>query len=214
MTQSIGYWCDECRVKYVQHVCKDDRLPCGHPFGEAVRVYVKGYGRGGSEFTLESNENKVHGWLNDRVQTGEERVLYLNWRARELRGTVVTHSNGQDVLIDWLHRQPAKLIRAFENRWDSWKQPPEWRVIETLNSHPETLSASESNANVVPADKRDVVIAALRECPRTNKDGVAALIVTTQLRDALLALEGKEPPSLDEMLDEIELPDEVEYEHE
>ena len=44
--QTVGYWCDKCRRKYVQHRC-DGGLPCGHSFAEAVKVYAKSYGKGG-----------------------------------------------------------------------------------------------------------------------------------------------------------------------
>lgn len=134
MTQTIGYWCDECRTKYVQHVCKDG-LPCGHDLAQAVHVSAKSYGRGGAEIWLKWDNQKLYAFLEKREQ--EDRVVYIGWRAKELRGTIATHTEGQEVLIDWLHKQPAKIIRAFLGRWESCKSPPEWRMIETLQSPPE-----------------------------------------------------------------------------
>jgi len=126
--QTIGYWCDECRRKYVKHACRGG-LPCGHEKSRAIFIYCKAYRTAGESLTLIFLGQKIQLWLEYRKPpphfyvSGElARTLHC-WSVRH------DHSETQIKLGAWLKDQPAILIRAFLNRWDSFKEPPDWRWV-------------------------------------------------------------------------------------
>jgi hypothetical protein len=126
--QTIGYWCDECRVKYVQHACKDRRLPCGHDFDGALRVYAKAYGRGGESVSI--GEHRV--WLSEAEDPAS--LGYLPG-GRYYWETIATLDDGQHMELGrWLKSLGAKHTRAFEDRWQSCKRLPDW--VELLRDEP------------------------------------------------------------------------------
>jgi hypothetical protein len=59
MTETLGYYCPTCNVKYVRHACRrviDEEnsvkeLPCKHPFEQSRYVYAKRY-KGGERVVL------------------------------------------------------------------------------------------------------------------------------------------------------------------
>lgn len=125
MTQTIGYWCDECRCKYVQHKCRDG-LPCGHDKDTAILVYAKAFGRGGERVKMEIGTDVVSMWIGREGGHGRN---YL-WE------TLITldDTRGKSMMLgEWLRQQEACVIRAFEERWNSRKTPPRWRQIETID---------------------------------------------------------------------------------
>lgn len=143
--QTIGYWCDECRLKYVRHACKEG-LPCGHDKGAAVAVYAKAYATRGEQVILR--------WTDP--EGDHYRELWVYRRARAYR----PHSGAPELweyLIEvahhvdaerrlninltqlppcavgaWLWSHPEIVIRAFFARWDSNTTPPAWRVVATI----------------------------------------------------------------------------------
>lgn len=141
MTSTVGYWCDECRRKYVQHVCRDG-LPCGHPKEEAVYVYAKHYGKGQDETVLlECREFKAG--FTVRPKPRDPNTLYSGGEARALHGYWVFIDGEKMSVAEWLHLQPPRIIRAYLERWQSWKQPPTWRLMETFIPFDEQLRRME-----------------------------------------------------------------------
>jgi hypothetical protein len=127
MTQTIGYYCDLCREKYVQHKCQDG-LPCGHDKAEAIRVYAKSFGRGSERVEMFWLGGRVRMWICRKPK--EENVFYIGL-AGFYHGHQVETDDGQVTTVwKWLRQQEGKVIRAFLSRWESRKEPPDWRVIE------------------------------------------------------------------------------------
>jgi hypothetical protein len=135
--QTVGYWCDECRTKYVQHKCKDG-LPCGHDRKDAIKVYVKAYGKSHQRVTLswhKPSERKAG--IAERettrlVITYKPRpgTMYAVRHSRDLWAYEITLEDGTKVRVgDWLKGQPEKIRRAFLERWSSSKEPPIWRQL-------------------------------------------------------------------------------------
>lgn len=122
MTQTVGYWCDECRLKYVQHMCHDG-LPCGHDKAAAVYIYAKNYAKGGQYVEFRYGEQEWAVWM--RVKPREPGVTYIG-----RPGWQVQTDEGWIGYWDWLCQFPPIIIRAIEERWSSWKFPPTWRQIE------------------------------------------------------------------------------------
>ena len=122
MTQTVGYWCDECRVKYVQHMCHDG-LPCGHDKQAAIYIYAKNYSKGGEYIEIQHAHMTWTAWL--RLKPREQGVTYI--------GRPIIQVETEDGWInywDWLCEFHANVIRAVEGRWTSDKFPPHWRSIE------------------------------------------------------------------------------------
>jgi len=128
MTQTVGYWCDECRTKYVQHKCKDG-LPCSHDKAQAVYVYAKGYGKGGEFVQMEWSTGTLSSFLNHRPKP---KTLYYGW-SRSLWATWI-EAEGEQV-GEWLHKQEGLVARAFLSRWDSQKEPPIWRRVQLIEAN-------------------------------------------------------------------------------
>jgi hypothetical protein len=144
--QTIGFWCDECRRKYVRHACRDS-LPCGHSKAAAVLVYAKAYGRGGETVELNwtdgGGEHYRELWISlkqgDRTwKSGGSMELWgyrvdvmhhldkgekLNIDVRGLKPCVMAH---------WLKEHPEHVIRAFMARWESFNEPPPWRMLAII----------------------------------------------------------------------------------
>jgi hypothetical protein len=131
---TVGYWCDECRVKYVQHLCKDG-LPCRHDKDEAVYVWAKHFAKSGEAVRLRVYGETVQLWIHKKPKD-KKRVLYSDWQTRYLHTHLVNVAEQESLLaeqesllMDWLISQDEKIIRAFLNRWGGCKRPPYWREL-------------------------------------------------------------------------------------
>ncbi len=146
MTETIGYWCDECREKYVRHKCHEG-LPCGHDKKGAVRVYAKSFGRGGERVELAWASGRAGLYIIERAK--KKNTVYLG-NARFYHGHRVETDDGQiNTVWKWLRQQEGKIIRAFLSRWESRKEPPEWRIVETSQYEgPEEEAEDEPEADM------------------------------------------------------------------
>lgn len=123
MTQTNGYWCDECRAKYVEHTCKNDTLPCGHAFDAAIFVYAKRFGSGGEDVTME-------GLGRFNLFTKDENLVGQRWNFKQwIRNE---RTDKEEPVAEWIKRQEARFVRAFCARWFSSKEPPDWRMAQIL----------------------------------------------------------------------------------
>lgn len=105
-----------------------DGLPCGHDKDAAVYVYAKSYAKNGETVKMNWQGGEINAWLVKAEKSG---VTYIG-EARSLWGHRI-QLGGQSYFVgEWLHEQEPKIIRAFLERWQSWKTEPLWRVIETL----------------------------------------------------------------------------------
>jgi hypothetical protein len=144
--QTIGYWCDECRVKYVRHACKTN-LPCGHTTGEAVFVYAKAFGRGGETVSLEwsdewgEHQREVWVYRKEKDKTwyaggAEEFWGFMAHVARHVDAGPRLNIDISDLhpfaVAEWLSELPEKVIRAYLERWQSRNESPNWRWIAQL----------------------------------------------------------------------------------
>ena len=127
---TVGYYCDECRCKYVRHVCKNRTLPCRHPFEQALYVFAKAYGRGGEAVQI----GNLKLWLTDGPARMD--LCVLPGRRYYWETMVEIEGAGKMVLADFLKEQGPKILRAFENRWDSCKHPPDWCLLLTVEPVP------------------------------------------------------------------------------
>jgi hypothetical protein len=110
--QTIGCWCDECRTKYVKHVCKKG-LPCGHDAAQAVLVYAKSWGRGYEAVSLRCGDFAVALYIADKPVPG---VSYSSG-GRELWGSWLKVTDGlgagQEMTVgEWLTQQEEKIGSA------------------------------------------------------------------------------------------------------
>lgn len=138
---TVGYWCDECRQKYVRNVCKG-KLPCGHDFGRSVYVWCQAFGRGGEHVELAWGDplpsSTADVWLSSARR---ENVMYGSSDAHLLWGTRVApfRGGGFDLLVgEWLATLPDIAVRAFFSRWDSQKWMPAWMAFR---EHPDAKRA-------------------------------------------------------------------------
>src|SRR5689334_12003428 len=90
--QTIGYWCDVCRTKYVRHECKT-ALPCRHSIFAAIMVYAKAYGRGGEEVEMQIP-------ITPSILHGLHRVIHLE-----------IHSKPRNRQVDYIGTE-AKMLFA------------------------------------------------------------------------------------------------------
>ena len=123
LMETIGFWCDECRVKYVRHACKE-QLPCGHPKVNAIRVYAKAFGRGGENVSVGS-------WS---IFIGEEvnrkDICYLPGGSWLWQTKIEYGDTGTEMWLgEWLKSVPHAEVRAFFHRWDSAKTSPDWQEL-------------------------------------------------------------------------------------
>lgn len=123
MTQTNGYWCDECRTKYVEHSCKGDTLPCEHEFNKAIFVYAKSYGRGYESVS-------IRGLGRFTLTTKDEDLIGQRW---QFKWWIEDNRTGkEEPVAEWIKRQEDKYVRAFCGRWMTTKSPPDWRVAQIL----------------------------------------------------------------------------------
>jgi hypothetical protein len=144
--QTVGYWCDECRQKYVRHACKGG-LPCGHSKDDAIFVYAKYYATGGEFVSLswsdDEGDHEREMWISRKEH---DQTWYLSG-SRELWGHIAQVEKhidaGDKININmrdlkpcavgaWLHVHSEKIVRAYMMRWESHKEPPVWRQISTI----------------------------------------------------------------------------------
>lgn len=120
---TTGFYCDECRVKYVAHMCKG-KLPCRHSFKAALQVWCQAFGRGGEHVCIGDDDVWLYALPKDR------NTWYASAEARELWGVevVVDTTKESDGLLvgQWLACRPDAFVRAFFKRWDSQKWTPTW----------------------------------------------------------------------------------------
>lgn len=134
--QTIGYYCDECRVKYVQHVCKGSTLPCGHILGNAIRVYAKRYGRGGERVQIGNNR----GFIRKAEQC--EKLAYAPGGFYFWENEIQLDGGPTMLVARWLRGLPQAFVRAFEYRWESHKTAPDWASL--LNEQPKSMPAERN----------------------------------------------------------------------
>lgn len=105
MTQTVGFYCPVCKIKYVQHRCKEG-LPYGHPKKDALWVYAKHYSRG--EETVKIIDSSG--------------LRYNTFRGYPPNIDLISFQEG------WVPKvSPEKLQlfkEAFEARWLSASYPP------------------------------------------------------------------------------------------
>lgn len=118
---TTGYWCDECRVKYVRYIGRGG-LPCGHR--APLYVACQAFARSG-EHVIIGRENV---WL---FQERKPDTCYGRG-AIQFWGTRVTpfRPEGNDppewYVGEWLASKPDRFVRAFLERWQSCKEIPDW----------------------------------------------------------------------------------------
>ncbi len=131
MTQTIGYYCDSCRRKYVRHVCKHQKLPCGHTFAHALRVYAKRYAHLGEAVSI----GDCGFMLRYQPHVPE---LAIVPGGRYFWDTAAQLDDGEDLPLGrLLKRKGAKFTRAFQARWESCQHPPDWTLL--FRFEPQTM---------------------------------------------------------------------------
>src|SRR4029077_858801 len=85
---TTGFWCDECRRKYVRHLCHGRGLPCRHSYAAAPPVWCQAFGRGGENVCIGFEDQPGHEdvWLFD---ARERDTCYCSSEARLYWGTIV-----------------------------------------------------------------------------------------------------------------------------
>lgn len=130
MSETIGLWCDECRCKFVRHVCHKG-LPCGHSKAAAVSVYAKAFGRGGEHVSLQLGSWEAEFWIYSK--NPDRDVMYVGRDARTLWGNEIhwrSHRDTETLTVGhWLKLQSEIVIRAFLSRWESCKEAPLARQV-------------------------------------------------------------------------------------
>lgn len=125
MSETVGFWCDHCRRKYLRHVCKPE-LPCRHSKKDSVFVYAKAFGRGGERVVMEFDGKEVDIWVNKIPDS--RNTIYVGRMAYEVHGRMVEPSNSDAPIsvAEWLRTLPEKVVRAYLDRWESCKEAPDW----------------------------------------------------------------------------------------
>lgn len=134
MTQTFGYYCDECRRKYVNHKCKDG-LPCAHDINEAIFIHAKHYSHCETVFMQVGDTVILDASIFRKPKHEQVTGHNLLWNH-----TLEAGGPGVD-LGEWIKKQDGKTLRAFEARWDSNDRIPQWRLFEQwpdyLNKEPQ-----------------------------------------------------------------------------
>ena len=118
---TTGYWCDECRRKYVKHMCHGRRLPCTHSFHAAIPVWCQAFARGGEHVCI----GKEDVWLHRRPK--EKNTIYCGDAQFWWNTDVEDVKAGRSVLVgEWLAVRSGAFIRAFLGRWESSRGTPDW----------------------------------------------------------------------------------------
>ena len=135
MTITVGFWCDECRLKYVRHVCKEG-LPCGHDLGQAVFVHCQRFKQGNESVYLrhgyekEDGEHIFNGWLVRKRKEETDKIVGPHvMRLWFFQMVSYVDESTQDV-GDFLRDSEGKVIRALLERWSSCNHVPDWRLYE------------------------------------------------------------------------------------
>ena len=71
MTWTAGYFCPKCKMRWVKHLCKDGKLPCGCGVSteDAVFVYRKHYAKSGDEIYVSYKDFQLEHFIrNDENQ--------------------------------------------------------------------------------------------------------------------------------------------------
>jgi hypothetical protein len=137
-----GYWCDECRRKYVAHMCKDRTMPCRHSYELSFFVECQAFRRSGERVTIEWGALKAPSYDKVWLTTGDRpRQNFLTEEAFDYWGVRVMPFGGSgfDLWVgEWLASKPDAFVRAFLNRWESSKWTPGWL---TFRNHPDAKQA-------------------------------------------------------------------------
>ncbi|MEW6212536.1 MAG: hypothetical protein AB1631_29695 [Acidobacteriota bacterium] len=129
---TVGYWCDECRRKYVRYTCKEG-LPCGHDKADAIYVECQAFAKSGEAVYMSTEDDswRVSLWIYPLKDEG--RRCYSQLWDYAVR---INRSERAVFVGEWLPLQEPKVIRAFDSRWDSHKEPPGWvRITEVDIAH-------------------------------------------------------------------------------
>lgn len=119
---TTGYWCDECRMKYVRHKCHGRRLPCLHDFRAAIPVWCQDFARGGEHVCIVEEDVWIYK-LPRRRGTFYSGNAFFYWNMEVVRET----TTGDSILVgEWLAVRSDKFVRAFLNRWQSCNETPDW----------------------------------------------------------------------------------------
>lgn len=140
---TTGFYCDECRVKYVHHRCKLGRLPCGHSFKAAFDVFSQAFGRRGEHVSIIYRNPDVT--IQDVwISAGERRRYdfiepgaWTFWGMR-VRPFNPVRADWEMWVGEWLSTKSDAFVRAFLYRWESQKFPPEW---VSFREHPDAKRA-------------------------------------------------------------------------
>jgi hypothetical protein len=143
-----GFWCDECRVKYVRHVCRNHRevktgamgdsdilarrLPCGHSWEQAIAVECQAFANSGEHLWMEwgpvGSLSRAEVWI---VSGDRQRGRFVGnaawqfWGLRVRQG-VYKEPEWEMWVGEWLASKPDAIVRAYMNRWESSKYVPDW----------------------------------------------------------------------------------------
>jgi len=140
---TTGIWCDECRRKYVMHMCKNRRLPCRHSYAAAFGVWCQAFGRSGEHVTIEWGElDKPHAadvWIFEGDRPIGNFIDAAAWGFWGMRIRPFTYGGDEEWWVgEWLASRPDAFVRAFLNRWDSYKWTPDWL---SFREHPDAKRA-------------------------------------------------------------------------
>src|ERR1044071_9811108 len=134
---TTGIWCDECRRKYVRHLCKNNTLPCRHSYEAAIGVWYQAYRRGGEHVEMEwgpiDNPRHENVWLHKgdnprRNFIGDDSFEFWGMRVHPWRDY-----DAEMWVGEWLACKPDAFVRAFLKRWDSSNYIPSW---QSFREHP------------------------------------------------------------------------------
>ena len=132
---TCGYWCDECRAKYVRYLCEKG-MPCHHDKSQAIYVAAQAFGRHSEHIYIGETE-LVLAKRQDRDAVYTSAGAYLFW------GSEVTLQNPiqypEPIAVGmWLASKPDAFIRAFCARWESSTHVPD---SVAFKAHPEAIRA-------------------------------------------------------------------------
>jgi hypothetical protein len=113
-------------------ICKDG-LPCGHPRKDALLIYAKSYARNGENVSISGIDgNILDVWID---YDPKPETMYVG-AGKELWGYTATNNDDRrrkKRVGALLKEQNEKVVRAFLNRWDSFKEPPLWVKIGMID---------------------------------------------------------------------------------
>jgi hypothetical protein len=155
-----GFWCDECRQKYVRHMCRvkpgndasvedshilRQQLPCGHDWSHAVAVECQAFARSGEHvwihYGLRGSEFHEDVWISrgERPRSnfiGRDAFEFWGMRVRQFQ---YKHEADWELWVgEWLASKPDAFVRAYLNRWESSNRVPSW---SSFREHPDAKRA-------------------------------------------------------------------------